>query len=312
MKRQTQIAVVGSCNVDLTVFTPVLPRAGETVLGSEFQMNVGGKGTNQATAAQRAGGAVCMVTRVGNDFLAEVALAHYRSEGISTAHVRRTPETGTGTATIVVDEMSGENRIVVASGANTRIAPADVAAAEPELARADAVLLQLEIDPQTSLAAAELAKKSGKLCILNPAPACDIPKRLFACADYVTPNETEAEFYTGVRIETIEDAYAAGARLLELGAACAVITLGEKGAVLVRCGRQTYIPAPRVKPIDTTGAGDCFNGVFAVALAGGREETEAVERACAAASASAQRKGAAASCPYREEIDRLYAAHYGR
>ncbi len=311
MERQARIAVAGSCNVDLTVFTPVVPRGGETVLGSEFQMNVGGKGTNQATAARRAGGAVCMITRVGEDFLAGVALAHYRSEGISTAHVRETAAAATGTATIIVDETSGENRIVVASGANACISAADVAAAEPELAQADAVLLQLEIDPLASLMAVELAKKHGKLCILNPAPAREIPERLLASADYVTPNETEAEFYTGIRISTIEDAFAAGERLTALGAACAVITLGEKGAALVRRGLRAHIPAPQVKPVDTTGAGDCFNGVLAVALAGGAEETEAVRLACAAASAAVQKKGAAASCPYREEIERMRADFYG-
>lgn len=309
--KQAKIAVPGSCNVDLTVFTKVVPRGGETVLGSEFQMNIGGKGTNQATAARRAGAAVAMITRIGGDSLGEFAQAHFRREGIDTAYVTVTPDVSTGTATIIVDETSAQNRIIVASGANADITPADMQAAKTVIEQADAVLLQSEINPAAALAAARLAKQAGKRCILNPAPARELPAELIACADCFTPNETEAEFYTGIAIRTESDAFAAGKRLLALGAACAVITLGGNGAAVITAALQTRIPAPKVKPVDTTGAGDCFNGVLAVALAEGLDIETAVRRACAAASCSVMRKGAAVSCPERAEIDRMYAAAYG-
>ena len=228
--KQAKIAVPGSCNVDLTVFTKVVPRGGETVLGSEFQMNIGGKGTNQATAARRAGAAVAMITRIGGDSLGELAQAHVRREGIDTAYVTVTPDTSTGTATIIVDETTAQNRIIVASGANADITPADMQAAKTVIEQADAVLLQSEIDPSAALTAAKLARQAGKRCILNPAPARELPAELIACADCFTPNETEAEFYTGIAIRTESDAFAAGKRLLALGADCAVITLGENGA----------------------------------------------------------------------------------
>lgn len=309
--KQAKIAVPGSCNVDLTVFTKVVPRGGETVLGSEFQMNIGGKGTNQATAARRAGASVAMITRIGGDSLGAFAQAHFRREGIDTAFVTVTPDTSTGTATIIVDETSAQNRIIVASGANAKITPSDMQAAKTAIEQADAVLLQSEIDPAAALAAAKLAKQAGKRCILNPAPARELPAELIASADCFTPNETEAEFYTGIAIQTESDAFAAGKRLLALGAACAVITLGENGAAIITNALQLRIPAPKVKPVDTTGAGDCFNGVLAVALAEGIDIEMAVRRACAAASCSVMRKGAAVSCPERAEIDRMYAASYG-
>lgn len=309
--KQAKIAVPGSCNVDLTVFTKVVPRGGETVLGSEFQMNIGGKGTNQATAARRAGAAVAMITRIGGDSLGEFAQAHFRREGIDTAYVTVTPDTSTGTATIIVDETTAQNRIIVASGANADITPADMQAAKTVIEQADAVLLQSEIAPAAALAAAKLARQAGKRCILNPAPARELPAELIACADCFTPNETEAEFYTGIAIRTESDAFAAGKRLLALGADCAVITLGENGAAIITNALQMRIPAPKVKPVDTTGAGDCFNGVLAVALAEGLDIETAVRRACAAASCSVMRKGAAVSSPERAEIDRMYAAAYG-
>ncbi|MBR5519978.1 MAG: ribokinase [Clostridia bacterium] len=303
MDRSTRIAVVGSANVDLTVFTSVVPRAGETVLGETFQMSIGGKGTNQATAARRAGSEVTMVTKVGDDSLAEFLRSHYRSEGIDTRYVATVPDCATGTATIIVDTNSGENRIVVASGANAAIGEADCFAAEAAIAEADALVLQLEIAPQAALAAAKLAKRHGKLCILNPAPAAKLPKELFACTDYFTPNETEAEFYTGIAIQTIDDAFRAGKALLELGIGCAVITLGALGAVLVREDLCVHVPTIAVEAVDTTGAGDCFNGVLAVALAEGLDEVAAVRRAAIAASLAVGVRGAAVSCPTRAAID---------
>lgn len=309
MAKQVKVVVPGSCNVDLTVFTPLIPRGGETVLGTEFQMSIGGKGTNQATAARRAGATVSMITRIGDDALGAFAGAHYRQEGIDPTFVTVTPHTATGTATILVDETSGQNRIIVASGANARITPDDVLAAQAEIAGADAVILQNEVNPQVSLAAARLAKSCGCRCILNPAPAVELPAELIACADYITPNETEAEFYTGIVIQTPDDAIRAGRALLKHGAACAVLTLGAKGAAIVRPGLERLIPAPHVHPVDTTGAGDCFNGVLAVALSEGLDEVQAVHRACMAASFAIQRKGAAVSCPTRSEIDTMCAAH---
>lgn len=309
MAKQVKVVVPGSCNVDLTVFTPLIPRGGETVLGTEFRMSIGGKGTNQATAARRAGAAVSMITRIGDDALGEFARAHYQQEAIDRTFVMVTPDTATGTATILVDETNGQNRIIVASGANAKITPDDILSAKDEIAGADAMILQNEVDPQVSLTAARLAKSCGCRCILNPAPALALPEELIASADYITPNETEAEFYTGVVIQTPEDAIRAGRELLKLGAACAVLTLGEKGAAIVRPGLECLIPAPHVQPVDTTGAGDCFNGVLAVALAEGLEEIRAVHRACMAASAAVQRKGAAVSCPTRSEIDSMRVAN---
>lgn len=303
-KKTARIAVVGSCNVDLTVFTGVVPRGGETVMGSEFQMSIGGKGTNQATAACRAGGRVEMVSRVGDDGLSHVVLDHMDAEGICRANVIVTPSVSTGTATIIVEEATGQNRIVVAPGANGRITPADAEGAADVIRGADVLLLQLEISVDACLTAARIAKAAGVKVVLNPAPACALPPELLGLADFFTPNETEAEFYTGIAIHTVEDAYAAGTRLLEMGVGCAVITLGKQGAVLVDQTRRIHVPAMYVeRPVDTTGAGDCFNGVLAVALAEGMEWDTALHMACTGASLAVQRKGAAVSCPTRAEID---------
>lgn len=307
------IVVVGSCNVDMAVYTPRAPRAGETVLGSRLAVGPGGKGANQATAARRCGCETVFVAKTGRDFFADIIREHFASEGISCEFVKACGE-ATGTATIIVGETedplsgekAGENRIVVVAGANAQLSPKDVLEAEERIKACSAVLCQLEAGPEATIQTLLLAKKYGKISILNPAPPRDIPKSCFSGLYCVTPNETEAQWFTGIEIKTDADAFAAGRRFLGFGVKNAVITLGARGAALVNDKTELIIPAADLKPVDTTGAGDCFNGALAAALSEGMEITDALRFACCAASISVTRPGASGSMPQRSEIDGIF------
>ncbi|MBR4940599.1 MAG: ribokinase [Clostridia bacterium] len=296
-------AVVGSCNADLTVYTKKVPVNGETVSGERLVIGPGGKGSNQATALSRAGAETSIVCRMGTDSLAAVLEAHYASEGISTDSVIRDGNSQTGSATIIVDSGTGDNRIVVVAGANGNLCAADVENHAELIKNSDVLLLQLESPVEASLAAAKLAGKNGAKVILNPAPAGPIPADLLSLCDYIIPNETEAETLTGIHITKEEDAYAAGRALLALGPKAAIVTLGKAGSAVVTSTEEFTVPAFRVKAVDTTAAGDQFCGAFAAELARGADLHRAVLFATAASAISVTRSGASVSMASREETE---------
>ncbi len=306
MSSVCKIAVVGSINADLTVYSPHCPTGGQTVVGSRLVIGPGGKGANQAVAAHRAGGEVVFLGRIGRDFLAETLLSFYRSEGLSTDYILHTEDAGTGTATIIVEENSGENRIVIVAGANARLSPADVWAAEEPLSSCRAILCQNEIPEETVQAVMELSIKRQIPLIYNPAPFRPLREELLQSAFFVTPNETEAVGCTGVSVSTEREALAAGRKLLAMGVKNAVITLGARGAALITPDWEGILPPPKVVPVDTTGAGDAFNGALAVAVAEGMPPQKAVAFANVAAALSVTKPGAAVSMPHRKDIDEFW------
>jgi len=303
---EAKVVVIGSSNTDMILQLERIPRPGETVLGGAFSMAAGGKGANQAVAAARAGGHVTFLARVGQDLFGEQALAGFRKDGIRVDFVVQDPEAPSGVALIFVAQ-SGENSIGVAPGANARLSPEDVQRAESVIAEADVVLMQLEIPLETVQAAAELAARHRVRVILNPAPARTLPDTLLQQVWMITPNETEAEQLTGVRVDRETQAIEAGRRLLDRGVTAAILTLGEQGAMVVTRDIQQRVPSFPVKAVDTTAAGDVFNGVLAVALAEGRPLLEAVRFANAAAALSVTKLGAQPSAPTRERIEAFLA-----
>ncbi|HEY8565194.1 MAG TPA: ribokinase [Beijerinckiaceae bacterium] len=301
-----RVVVLGIFAADLAFTAPRLPHPGETLLGSAFALGPGGKGSNQAIAARRAGADVAFVSRIGRDAFGEMSLSLWQAEGIDTRAVSRSDKP-TGTAFIFRPEGSAENAIIVVSGAAGDLNAEDVT---PDLLDGAGVMLtQLEQPYPAAQAALARARAAGLVTILNPAPASREAAALLPLADYVTPNESEAALLTGCRVDTIEDARAAGDALIDLGAGCAVITLGERGALFHTPDRSTLIPAMTAGPaVDTTGAGDAFNGAFAAALAEGQVPFEAARFAVAAAGLSVTKPGAGAAMAHRAAIDALIAA----
>lgn len=297
-----QILVVGSSNTDMVVRSSHLPRPGETVLGGTFLMNPGGKGANQAVAVARLGGQVTFICKVGSDIFGHQARQLFEEEGIDMTYVCTDTEHPSGVALITVDDRA-ENCIVVASGANAHLLPADLAGIEKVLDRTEIILVQLEIPIETVEYVASLARERGKKLILNPAPACPLSRELLECLYLITPNETEAEMISGVKIVDETSAVEAAARIAELGVGHVMITLGSKGALVYSEGVATRIPAYDIQAVDTTAAGDVFNGALAVSLSEGHSLTEAARFACKASALSISRVGAQASVPYRNELD---------
>jgi ribokinase len=301
---QAKIVVVGSANVDMVVKSPHIPRPGETVLGGEFTMVPGGKGANQAVAAARMGGAVTFVARVGSDAFGAQALEGFRTEGIVTDYVIRDPEAAHGVALILVDD-GGENAIAVAPGANSRLTPEDVEAAEPAFAACDLVLLQLEVPLPAVQAAAALAKKHGKTLMLNPAPYLAVPDELLAAVDILTPNETEAEMLLGGGEAGLGGVAGTAEELIRRGVGCVIVTLGREGVFVVTPETQYHVAGRRMKAVDTTAAGDAFSGALAVAIGEGLAFEQAVRYAVAASAVSVTRLGAQSSLPSRAEVEAL-------
>lgn len=294
------IYVIGSINTDLVVRTPTLPRAGETVMGRDFVVTAGGKGANQAVAAARLGGAVSLVARLGTDAFGDQALARLQADDIDCAWVTRDTTSPSGVALISVDD-AGNNQIVVAPGANDTLGLAEVEAALTHIPADAVVLLQLEIPFDTvSQVIARLAGTARRV-ILDPAPARSLPKELLAGVYLVTPNETEAEALTGVRVCDEKTAREAATRLIGMGAGNVVITLGGAGALLATPSGTERMAAPTVVAIDSTAAGDCFNGALAVGLARKLSLRDSVQWACGVASMSVTRRGAQDSLPYAHE-----------
>jgi ribokinase len=299
------IVVVGSLNADLVVHVRRFPRPGETLSGSAFARFPGGKGANQAYAAARLGGTVTMVGQVGADDHGAWLTAHLARAGVDVSGVLRDPGHPTGVALITVDA-SGQNQIVLVAGANGSFDPARLESAQPALRRARVVLLQLEIPMETVVAAARTARAAGALVILDPAPARDLPDGLLELADYVTPNETELSALTGGGdVHDAEDVRRRAAQLLTRGSAGVVVKLGSRGAALIERYDEYWWPAHDVPVVDTTAAGDAFNGALAVALADGVRPDAAGRLATAAGALAVTRPGAQPAMPARSEVDRL-------
>jgi ribokinase len=299
-----RILVVGSSNTDMVVRAHSLPRPGETILGGTFFMNPGGKGANQAVAAARLGADVVFVCKTGDDIFGKDARRLFAEERIDTSYIFSDARYPSGVALITVDEQA-ENCIVVASGANAHLTSADLAFIPEVIEQSEILLMQLEIPLETVEYVAEEAVKMNKRVILNPAPGQLLPDRLLKGLYCLTPNETEAELITGIKVTDGISAQKAAKVLLARGVKCVIVTLGAKGVLIMDEDGAEVIPALNVHPVDTTAAGDVFNGAFAVALAEGRTIREAATFACKASSISVTRKGAQASAPYRKDIDVL-------
>ena len=273
-----QILVVGSSNTDMVIKAAHLPRPGETILGGTFFMNPGGKGANQAVAIARLGGSVTFICKTGSDIFGHQSQQLFEEEGINTSYV-------------------------VASGANANLLPSDLAKAEEAIELADLILMQLEVPMETVCFVADIAWQKGKKVILNPAPAHPLPADLLHHLYLITPNETEAEMITGVKITDEISAVEAARILSRMGVQHVIITLGSKGALICSDGKAEIVPALKVEAVDTTAAGDVFNGALTVALSEGRNLKESVRFACKASAISVTRVGAQSSAPYRNEVD---------
>lgn len=294
--------VIGSSNTDMTVRSRVLPGPGETILGGDFRMGHGGKGANQAVAAKRLGGNVDFVCKLGKDLFGDNAIRHFREMGLDTAHILQSDKPS-GVALITVDDKA-ENSIVVASGANGDLDPEDIETLAPAIRRSSILLLQLEIPMETVEKAARIAYEAGVMVVLNPAPAAQLSDELMRCVSVLVPNESESSYISGVEVTDADSALKAINVIKAKGAKDVIVTMGSKGS-LVCDGKVTFIPARKVKAVDTTAAGDTFCGALCVALAEGYGLEEAARFATAASSISVQRPGAQDSVPSRKEVDRI-------
>ena len=287
------------------------PRMGETLLGSSFALGPGGKGSNQAVAAARLGAEVSFISRLGRDPFADMALSTWASAGVRPV-VTQSDDSYTGAAYIFIEEASGNNAIIICPGAASDISAADVEARADLIRSASVFVTQLEQPLPAALRALEIAREAGVRTVLNPAPASTLPEGMLALCDYVTPNETETETLTGVTVRSVDDARRAAQVFLSKGVGAAVITLGERGALYHSPDRSELVPAFQAgSVVETTGAGDAFNGAFATALAAGEEPLEAVRFGCAAAAISVTRPGTAPSMPTRSEVEALLRGRNG-
>jgi ribokinase len=299
------VTVMGSYVADMAFRTEKLPAWGETYMGKEFRLGPGGKGSNQAVAAARAGARVSFISKLGRDALGDIARQTYREEGIDTRHLLDT-EAATGAAAIILDAKSGENAIIVVPGACFGLTPEEVAEARDLIAESAVFLTQLELALPTVGFGLELAHSLGVTTILNPAPGCELAESIYPNCDFLTPNESEAEVLTGIRVRSVDDAERAADALLGRGVGTVVVTLGAQGALVKNRTLREHVAAVDAGPVlETTGAGDAFNGGFAVALAEGRPIVDAVRFGCAVAGISVTRAGTAPSMPRRGEVDRL-------
>jgi ribokinase len=304
-----KIVVLGSSNTDMIINLERIPKPGETVLGGAFSMAGGGKGANQAVAAARAGGDVALIARVGKDIFGDQAVRGFREAAIDVDFVIRDEKAPSGVALIFVDR-EGENCIAVASGANARLSPGDVRRAERIIAGADILLMQLETPLETVRLAAEIASANAVRIILNPAPARPLPDDILRNVSILTPNEIEAGMLTGEAAGTDAEAVKVAQILRGRGVDTVVLTLGARGAYVAGRDFEGMVPGFKVKPVDTTAAGDVFNGALAVALSGDARLQDAVRFANAAAAISVTISGAQTSAPHREDIDRFLAAQF--
>jgi len=297
----SKIVVVGSSNTDMVVRSSKIPAPGETVLGGDFIMTPGGKGANQAVAAAKLGGDTTFVAQVGNDMFGEAAIQGFQQVGIHTAFVQIDGQNPSGVALIMVDGQ-GENCISVALGANAAMDNALIDAAQTAISEADYVLVQLEIPIGVVAYLIESAQREGTPVVLNPAPAQALPDEMLRALHIITPNETEAEILTGIKVYDQGTARQAAQLLRDKGVGTVIITLGAKGAYVLSDQLDETVPSLKVQAVDTTAAGDTFNGALVVALAEGMGLKEAVVFANKAAAASVTKMGAQASIPFRKDI----------
>ncbi|WP_263366065.1 ribokinase [Edaphobacter bradus] len=299
------VVVMGSYVADVAFRTEKLPAWGETYMGLEFKLGPGGKGSNQAVAAARAGANVSFISKLGRDAFGDLARKTYREEGIDATHVLET-DSATGSAAIIIDAVKGENAIIVVPGACFELTPEEVEQARALIAESAIFVTQLELSLPTVEAGLKLAHSLGVPTILNPAPGCKLPESIFPYCDYITPNETETEILTGICVDSLANADRAADALLARGVRNVVITLGAQGALVKNAAIRQHVPAFSAGTVvETTGAGDAFNGGLAVALAEKKDLVEAVRFGCAAAGISVTRPGTAPSMPYRGEVDAL-------
>lgn len=296
------VAILGVFAADLAFRAGKLPAIGETIKGSGFAVAPGGKGSNQAIAAARAGARVTFISRIGTDTFADLALKTWKADGIE-AQVIQT-QTPTGAAFIFVHETRGDNAIIIVPGAAAELCPADVEAAADAICTSRVFVTQLEQPVDAARRGLELARSAGGITVFNPAPAAEFDDVLFALSDYVVPNESEAQALTGIAVTDLEAARRAGDALLAKGAGAVVVTLGERGALFHAKDRSVHLaPFAAGKVVETTGAGDAFVGGFAAALAEGAEPLEAARFGSASAGISVTRHGAAPAMPRRAEIE---------
>lgn len=298
------IVVVGSSNTDMIVKSPRIPKPGETIVGGKFSVAAGGKGANQAVAAARAGGSVSFISRVGNDMFGKKAINGFKDDSIDVKYVYKDKTAASGIALIMVGE-NGQNSISVALGANLCLSPADIQKASRLITSAKILVLQLEIPLESVQAAIEIAHKNGVRVILNHAPAQPLDHELLCKVSILTPNESEAEILTGIATNDEPSMNAVADKLMTFGIETVLLTLGARGVFCATKTERTLIPAFTVEPVDTTAAGDVFNGALAVALAKKKSLTESVRFANAAAAISVTRLGAQPSAPYKKEIDKF-------
>jgi ribokinase len=302
------ITVVGSLNMDLLVEVPRFPAPGETMAGRNFRHTAGGKGANQACAVAKLGAPAFMIGAVGCDAFGDEMLAGLKASGVNTSGVARRAEIASGTAMIVLDA-SGQNQIVVTSGANGTLSAADVHSHERDLRASRALLVQLETSMESVTAALRLARAAKVLTILNPAPFSPLSDEVLRLGDFLIPNENEAAQLTGVEVRDLASASVAAQQLRDRSQANVLITLGANGVWLATDSFTGHVPAFKVEAVDTVGAGDTFIGAFAVRVAEGADMHEAARFGCAAAAISVTRRGAQASQPVRTEVAELLRAN---
>jgi ribokinase len=287
-----RVCVVGAANIDLTSYVPRLPRVGETLHGTSFRMGYGGKGANQAVMAAKLGAEVTIVCKLGRDVFGEGTLENFRAAGVDTAHVSFTEDAFSGVAPIAVDP-DGRNAIIIVTGANDLLSLDDLERARPQIAASDVLVCQLELPVETTLAALRIAREEGVRTIFNPAPArAELPEELYRLSDVLCPNEPETELLTGTA--ACEEA---ARELLRRGASAVVLTLGERGCLVVDGETAAEVAVAPVRAVDTTGAGDAFVGALATFLAAGRQLADAAERANVVAALSVQGRGTQTSFP---------------
>jgi ribokinase len=298
----SEVCVVGASNMDLISYVPRLPIEGETLHGTEFRMGFGGKGANQAVMAAKLGADVSMITKLGNDVFGKQTLENFQKFGIDTGTVFLTEQAFSGVAPISVDS-DGKNSIIIVTGANDLLSPSEIKSAENIIGSARVMICQLEIPIQLSILALKIAREKGVLTIFNPAPAREnIPNEVYALTDIISPNETETEILTGIKIKNRDDVETAGKMLLDRGVGCVIITLGSQGCMKISNEGTEYFPAEKVDVLDSTGAGDSFIGSLAVYLARGRTVSDSIPYANQIAGISVGNKGTQTSFPEISEL----------
>ena len=299
------ISVLGIFVADISFFGPKIPAVGETILGNKYNIGPGGKGCNQAIAIARLGAQVNFISKVGKDFYGELAMNTLKENNINSHSVIQDENLQTGVAGILIDENSGKNAINVIVGAPSTLKINEVDKQIDLIKNSKIFLTQLEVPKDVILHCLKIAKESGCLTILNPAPASEITNEFYNYIDFFTPNETEAEFYTGIKITNEQDAKKAANKLIKLGIKKAIITLGEKGLYYSDGKEEIYLKASRVKAVDTTGAGDAFNGGLAYGLSKGKTISECLELANKVAGFSTTKLGAGNAMPFLKDIKTL-------